>query len=244
MIRPLFLAVLLALALPAPVWAADDKPATATEIGKAVEDAETAHDIQRDLPGFSGEEKVDRAPSIAPPKPEQQDGPSWLDDLARFFAPLFKLIGYLLLAALIAAILYGLYQMISGLRRPVAKDKLPDEPGSTELGLNEGAVQDWMARADALAAEGRYGDAVHSLLLSAIDDLKRRAARAIPLGWTAREVASDLPLNMSARQWLRLLVQATERARYAGRPVSAEDFSQCREGCLSLLKLASVREAA
>jgi Domain of unknown function (DUF4129) len=216
---------------------------TIDTVRKAVEAAETAHDIQRDFPGEAGEQKTDRAPPKMEETPQPQETPDWMEKLFKFLRPLFKILGWLLLAALGAAIGYGAFHLVkSYVNRPRADADSEREAPLIDIATVE--AQNWLEDAEALANRGHYGDAVHHMLLSAIDHLKKRAGKAIPRAWTAREILAQVPITVLARALLQLLVQTVERAHFAGRDISEADFIRCRDTCQQLLGLKHLRDAA
>jgi hypothetical protein len=81
---------------------------------------------------------------------------------------------------------------------------------------------------DRLAGEGRWAEAVHALLLRAVDDVGRRAGR-LPPALTAREIAARAALADDARRALGALVAAGERAHFGGAAVGEPDYRSCRE---------------
>jgi hypothetical protein len=245
MIGRLVPAMVLAVALALPARAADPAPVarapSEAAIRDAVEAAETAHDIQREFPGETGERKVDRAPPLLQPVQQDSEENSWLTKLLEALLPVLRVLAYALLALLAGLLIYAVIRGLLGLRRLPGSEQSAAEEA---LSINHEAVQDWLREAEGLAARGLHGEAVHRLLLRAIEDLKQRAARGVPQGWTAREVAQNLPLSILARQLLRLLVQVTEQARYAGRAVTADEFIRCRASLEQLLSLRDLRDAA
>ncbi len=233
---------LLALSMPALAKETRAPAQTTDTISKAVEAAETAHDIQRDFPGEVSEQKVDRAPPKLEEQPQPSETPDWLEKLFKFLKPFFKVMGWLLLAALGAAIGYGLYQLVmSYVNRPRSETEVSD---AAEIDIEASAAQAWLDDAEQLAGSGQYGDAVHHLLLNAIEYLKRRSGKMIPRAWTAREIQQQLPISILARALLQLLVQTVERAHFAGRDVSESDYRRCRDSYEQLLGLKQLREAA
>jgi hypothetical protein len=80
--------------------------------------------------------------------------------------------------------------------------------------------------ADALAAEGRFADAIHVLLLRALRDVAR-AGGEFARGITSREVVFRVD-DPAARAALAELVAAVERHEFGARALGAEDFSRCR----------------
>ena len=80
--------------------------------------------------------------------------------------------------------------------------------------------------ADALAAEGRFADAVHVLLLRALRDVAR-ARGEFARGITSREVVSRVD-DGAARAALAELVAAVERHEFGARDLGAADFESAR----------------
>lgn len=87
--------------------------------------------------------------------------------------------------------------------------------------------------ADAYAREGRYGPAIHALLLGVLRGLAD--VQRWPVAATAREIAAKhLPTED-----LRLLVSAAELAHFAGQPASEAEYLACRARALRLRQSAS-----
>lgn len=82
--------------------------------------------------------------------------------------------------------------------------------------------------AEALAGAGRFDEAVHVLLLRALDLLARQAGLTLPPSLTSREVLARLPLTPGARQALATLVEAVEVSRFGGRALNADAWQQAR----------------
>jgi hypothetical protein len=80
--------------------------------------------------------------------------------------------------------------------------------------------------ADRLAAEGRYGEAVHSLLLQAIDQVGRRSPQGPPASCTSRELVRRLPLREASRAAFAELVEAVEVILFGGAPAGAGDYER------------------
>lgn len=82
-----------------------------------------------------------------------------------------------------------------------------------------------IASAEALAAEGRWGEAIHALLLETLEALSR-AARLAP-SLTSREIAARVPLPARAREALGGLVLAVEVSRFGGAQAGEDDYRAC-----------------
>ena len=83
-------------------------------------------------------------------------------------------------------------------------------------------LPDWFPQADDLAAECRYAEAVHALLLGVLS-MPRSGERRWPAAATGREIARHLRSDD-----LRQLVAAAELAHFRGQPASIDDFRRCR----------------
>jgi hypothetical protein len=84
-----------------------------------------------------------------------------------------------------------------------------------------------IAGAEALAAAGRFAEAIHSLLLETLAALSR-AARLAP-SQTSREVLARTPLPGRAREALAGLVSAVEISRFGGAEATEADYRACLE---------------
>jgi Domain of unknown function (DUF4129) len=78
--------------------------------------------------------------------------------------------------------------------------------------------------ASRLAAEGRYAEAVHALLLAAIRHFAERSRTAIQPSRTSRELVRTLPLGPDAREAFAELVRTVELSLFGGAPMGAEDY--------------------
>ena len=80
--------------------------------------------------------------------------------------------------------------------------------------------------ASKLAAEGRYAEAVHALLLAAIRHFAERSRTAIQPSRTSRELVRVLPLGPEAREAFAELVRTVELSLFGGAAVAAEDYER------------------
>ncbi|MHC4971923.1 MAG: hypothetical protein ACYTG3_06295 [Planctomycetota bacterium] len=84
-----------------------------------------------------------------------------------------------------------------------------------------------------LAEAGRYGEAIHALLLRVLAELRRRA-KILP-AWTSREVVTHVPLGDAARRGLRALVHAVERTHFGGVAADAAEYRRRADDTAALL---------
>jgi hypothetical protein len=118
--------------------------------------------------------------------------------------------------------------------RPGGESDVEIESGEDEP-VRELDVED----ANRLAAEGRFGEAIHALLLAAIQHFAARARMEIQPSRTSRELVRLLPLTGDSRPRFSELVMAVERTLFGGEPAGAEDFQRSLERFRSLVRRAA-----
>lgn len=77
-----------------------------------------------------------------------------------------------------------------------------------------------------LAAEGRYAEAVHALLLAAIRHFAERSRVSIQPSRTSRELIRLLPLGGEAREAFSDLVRTVELSLFGGAAVEREEYER------------------
>ena len=82
--------------------------------------------------------------------------------------------------------------------------------------------------ADRLAAQGKFAEAAHHLLLHSIQDLEDHRPRTIKPALTSRDIAAMDLLPPKARQAFDGIARVVERSLFGGRAVDADDFAECR----------------
>jgi hypothetical protein len=103
---------------------------------------------------------------------------------------------------------------------------VPDAPAPAAAAAPRADVgRRQLGAAEALAAEGRFGEAIHVLLLDTLDALSR-AARLSP-SLTSREIAARVPLPARAREALSGLVAAVEISWFGGTEPGEPDYRLC-----------------
>lgn len=179
------------------------------------------------------------APVTIPEIPPRQ--PSWfervLDDLfgwlADLFAPLGQLLGaswwwlqWALLAAAIGLALVMLVRMFgpgAGFRRPRktaqdAEEWQPDRAATLAL----------LEDADRLAAEGRFDEATHLLLLRSVGHIADARPDWVDPSSTARELAALPALPDAARTAFGVIAGRVERSLFALRTLDRPDWEAAR----------------
>jgi hypothetical protein len=162
-----------------------------------------------------------------PPKPAPT--PGWLIALARLFkeaAPVLQVIFWAGVAAVVLLILYLVARELGfirwGKRRGLAGVDFTYRPDAE-------VAQALLADADALAAEGRFAEAVHVLLQRSIEDMRARRPRAMNPSLTSRDIAILPALPEAVRPAFAAMARLVEHSLFGGRPVASSDFASARQ---------------
>jgi hypothetical protein len=89
-------------------------------------------------------------------------------------------------------------------------------------------VRAWLAEADALAAEGRFAEAIHLLLVRSIEDVARRRPQLVRPALTSRELAAAPGVPGSARALFARIAASVEASLFGARAVDAERWAAAR----------------
>lgn len=162
-------------------------------------------------------------------EPPPQSSP-WLGEFLGAFAPIFNVIFWGALAAVVLAIALFIgrevWQARYG-RDTKARTSTPTQ--QTEYRPGPERARALLQDADRLAEMGRFEEAVRTLLHRSIDDIEGRAPRAIRNAQTSREIASLPILPAPAREAFAPLVRAVERSLFGELPLGADDYRACRD---------------
>jgi len=117
------------------------------------------------------------------------------------------------------------------------KDSLPGFDRSRKLVAQDdvaaaGARADSMTaaqvEADDLAAQGRYAEAMHVLLLRAVAELRERLEVSFADSLTSREILRRAPLESAARQAFARIIGDVELTHFGDALAAREDYLGCR----------------
>jgi len=160
---------------------------------------------------------------------EQPVTPEWLRALGRLLEgifPVLEVLFWALLAALAAWILYAIARRLFGADWPWPR-RGGDEQ-APDLQPERGRARTLLAEADALAAEGRFAQAIHLLLFRSIDDIDERRPAVVRPALTSRDIAALDAIPPAPRSAFQRLVMAVERSLFGGRSLGADDWHDCR----------------
>lgn len=187
-----------------------------------------------------------------PPPPKPPKPPAWLEKffnwlgemlkpVARVFrwigdlfpsAPVARIVLWSVIALGAAALLWALYNRLRhgewGLRL-ARRTEARDVPAEEEWRPEAAGARSWLEEADALAREGRFGEAIRHLLFRSIEDIANRRPALVRPALTSRELAASEGIPGKARDLFAGIARLVERSLFAGQPVGEKDWLQARE---------------
>ena len=173
---------------------------------------------QTELPGALGSEG---GLGIAPGT-DGRDEPFDLDlPGSRSGQPVFQWLMWLLMLAVGLALAARLGRALAERRRDVEPLEERDRAGGAAPAARPSAPP--LAEVEALAAEGRFGEAIHLLLLRTLESL--RPAPSL----TSREVLAQLAWTGERGRALAALVEAVELSLFGARVPDRADYEACLE---------------
>jgi hypothetical protein len=156
----------------------------------------------------------------------QTDFPS-LPELPRFELPsLPPQLLWIVIAAAVAILLYAFRDLIPILRSRRSEDWATDEPGQGNGKVGAPAVA--LGAADQLAAEGRFVEAMHVLLLQGLAAIRVGLDEEFADSLTSREILRGARLSDTGRSSLRDIVDRVELTYFGQRPAALADYVACR----------------
>ena len=199
-------------------------------ISGSIGQAATVQEVSRAVLSSGGYQ--DSLPGVGSEAPNSLDGKNAfpVGDLVSNTAlssATVTLFQFVLSAALVIFVCFGLVILF---RARTTRDTSIEE--GTISGPYNGTLSarefDHQHVADGLAREGRFSEAVHVLLLWAIELLRLRSS--VQDSSTARELLRQSTLSPRARRGFETLVKTTEVAHFGGRAVSADEYETCLAG--------------
>jgi len=179
----------------------------------------------RDRVLADGRYQTERPQPEAPPQIEPFTIPPWLAEI----------LYWTILAAVAALVLFFLGNLALDLlrnrdafrrnrERPAAAPQSVETPPLERRGVDAGTL----AEADRLAAEGRYGEAIHLLLLVAVARLHHELGPRVAPALTGRELLRLAGMPPRAVEPLTRMVELSELKHFGGRDAAEPDYVSCR----------------
>ncbi|WP_459788866.1 hypothetical protein [Alteriqipengyuania sp. 357] len=169
------------------------------------------------------------------PPPEPPATPEWLRAVGEFLTDIFAPVARALVGAwpvlqwvlvaigVLLLVLVILRILDVPLRR--RREKAEEEPGFVP---DRAEAQALLGDADALAAQGRYGEAVRLLLARSIGQIANRRPDLVHPSSTARELSRLESLPETARRAFTAIARSVERALFALEDLNERDWHEAR----------------
>ena len=158
----------------------------------------------------------------------------FFDSLFSFLFPLFRIIFYLGVGALILGAAYLIGRAIYETRFAIPEVKKKEDPEIPLYQPAEAQARILLDEVDKLAAEGRYGEAVHTLLFRSIQDIDRNRPNVVRRSLTAREIGGLSVLTLEARKAFSTIAGVSELAHFGGVLVNESGFQTARNAYADL----------
>lgn len=175
-------------------------------------------------------------PVVIPEKPPPE--PGWFERLLRWlsdqlnigeaFASAGPVLKWVLIAALITAVLFLLYRLV-GL--PMLANRKAAALAEEEAGWqpDQQASLALLEEADRLAASGEFDAATHLLLMRSVGQIAEARPDWVEPSSTARELAALSELPDAAREAFSIIAERVERSLFALRALERGDWEAARE---------------
>lgn len=185
-------------------------------------------------------------PSASPPPDLNWDN-SFMDGFAAFIqalVPIFELIFYGGVALIIGLILYAVAKSAYHARfekKPEVAEKVTPPPLYKP---DKEKARILLDEVDALAAQGRFKEAVHELLFRSIQDIDIHRPNTIRRSLTSREIAGLEILTPATRQAFSTIGHVVETSYFGGQNIGQAEFDICRAAYAQFAEQSSWKQAA
>jgi len=133
---------------------------------------------------------------------------------------------WIVIAAAVAVLLYAFRDLIPILRASRGEDWTTDDAGLGDGKVGTPAAA--LGAADQLAAEGRFVEAMHVLLLQGLSAIRVGLDEEFADSLTSREILRSARLSDAGRSSLRDIVDRVELTYFGQRPAALPDYVACR----------------
>lgn len=157
--------------------------------------------------------------------------PAWLKNLGEALealGPLFQVIFWVVVALAVIGFLYLVARSMMGARFGGLPGRGPNLTSEPDWRPTVEQARVLLADADALAAEGRFDEAAHLLLLRGVQDIREHRPGLVRPALTSRDIAALEALPSAARAAFGAIALVVERSLFGGRAVGADGWRACR----------------
>ena len=191
--------------------------------------ASTAQSVARAHEALSARSDIQFEMATARP-PEIPPWMRWLAKQLGEIAPYMGWMGWILLGALVLGLAMLLYLLFVYFwrNRPSRDAGADSEQDVATWRPTEKAARALLADAEALAAQGRYAEAVHLLLQRSLEDIQRHRPRLLRPALTSREIAGSDWMPAIVRNAFAAMAAPVERSLFGGRTLALRDWEEAR----------------
>jgi hypothetical protein len=162
-----------------------------------------------------------------------------LEPAAKALVPVAPYIFWIGVAIGAAFILFLIGQRLFAVKRGLVMGGLKLPGGAPPWRPAPEQARALLEEADRLAAQGRFVEAAHLILLRSIQDIQARRPRAVAVSLTSRDIARLEALPPPARSLFAGIAEAVEISLFGGRPLDGEGYARCREAYASFVEAGS-----
>jgi len=199
---------------------------------------------------FRAMKRDDKLQFKLPPAPEPPKL-GWLENFLKGIAkfidailPLLKIIFYVGIGAIIALILYAIAKVIYETRFKRDPKEIVEEAPPPLYVPDQDQARILLEDVDAMAAEGRYEEAVHELLFRSIQDIDIRRPNTIRRSLTSREIAALKILTPATREAFSKIGGVVETSYFGGQTIGKAEFDICRAAYAQFAQKSAWKQAA
>ncbi len=177
--------------------------------------------------------------------PEEIKPPGWLESIfdaigsfLSFLAPVLEILFYVAIVAFVVWLIYFLVDKFEWRRGNPEEDnakKVRITVAPARASKPEVIDVPDLSDADKMAENGHYAEAVHILLIAAIDFIQRKIKGILSVSETSREILNNDNVAAEDKGEIGYLVEQVERALFAGKTVDREEYEFCRNKFLNLV---------
>ncbi len=130
---------------------------------------------------------------------------------------------YIVIGAVLVVLIFWLITELGGYEKDAAAETEPSAAPDDASPVVDKPLGD----AEALARQGRFAEAIHTLLLRTLEELVKKLATPLPKSMTSREILVRVKLPDEAQSALSGLVTATELCWFGDAVPGADDYQAC-----------------
>ena len=173
-------------------------------------------------------------PAGRPYVPPARTRITWFDWLPEGLGGVARALMWIVIVVVGVLVLGYLAREVIGFnRRSRARAEANGAATKTGGGIEKDAVEATLAEADRLSQAGRFGEAIHVLLMCCLGELRRRRRDAqLAPSLTSREILARLSLPERAAAAFAAIVGAVELSHFGGRPADAGQYQARRDDFL------------